>query len=738
MAVGAHEQPQLPVAPAPCCPTRSLTCRDDGPLGARAIRAALDQDLLEVHYQPVVVLPSRHVVGFEALARLRLPDGRLVQPAAVHPRGGAQRARRPARPRRAAQGRRGRRPLARRDLARRHRDGQRQRRPAPARGAGFLDVVRAVLADHDLPGSALVLEITESVATSGRVRPLLEQLVGARRPDRPGRLRHRLRHPRQPAPAARPGAQARPQLRRRRRPAGHRPGDRPGRRRPRRHPGPVGRSPRASRPCEQADVLLRLGCAHVQGVPVRPARTVAGDGRRRGRHGARTAASRGPAAATTRRLGPGARRRGARRDPAARRSRRTAARAAVHAVAPRAARRRRDGRRAPSGRSAGWRSSTTCTGSPWTASWHRRSRGTAPAAARVGARAARRAGRARRPPGRPGRWRPGTAAPVHAAVRGEPELHLLLHAVEAVTAGGRRRPGAGAGGDLGRAARRRRAATPPRSTSAMPAGDPVVPLLTALSLDPPDLVPLDDLLDDLDRRRLGRRGMEERLRSLVGITRVLAGSRDIRELLRVALEEVRRIVGAASASLERWEREAAQLRTLVNVGAARAGRGDVPAGRDVRARGVRPDPAHHARAGCRTSTPSTTPDADPRPIALLRALHKYSSAAIPIYLEGRVWGQLWLTTEVGEPPFGVARHRAAHRGRDPDGRGRRRRPRTCDRVARLAFEDPLTRVGNRRAVDDALERARGGRPAGRRSCCSTSTCSSRSTTPRGTPSATRR
>src|SRR5262249_32727671 len=87
-----------------------------------------------------------------------------------------------------------------------------------------------------------------------------------------------------------------------------------------------------------------------------------------------------------------------------------------------------------------------------------------------------------------------------------------------------------------------------------------------LAADPPEVAPLADLVDDLDRRRLGRRGMEERLRSLVGISRALASSRDKWELLKVALEEVRRIVGAASASLERWERENAHLRTLVNVG----------------------------------------------------------------------------------------------------------------------------------------------------------------------------
>jgi len=96
-------------------------------------------------------------------------------------------------------------------------------------------------------------------------------------------------------------------------------------------------------------------------------------------------------------------------------------------------------------------------------------------------------------------------------------------------------------------------------------------------------------------------------------------------------------------------------------------------------------------------------DADVDAVHLLKQLRKYSSAAVPLHLDGRVWGQLWLATDVGDPPFQAADVEmltavatlmsvvVAH-------------AESLDRMARLAFEDPLTGVGNRRAVDDGLDR----------------------------------
>jgi len=228
-------------------------------------------------------------------------------------------------------------------------------------------------------------------------------------------------------------------------------------------------------------------------------------------------------------------------------------------------------------------------------------------------------------------------------------------------------------------------------------------LLATLTKAPPEVVPFSEILDDLDRRRMGRRGMEERMRSVFGITKVLSStSRDTRELMRVALEEVRRIVGAASASVERWERGPDQLRCLVNVGSLAAGEvmfpedevyplADFSQARRTMLTGL---PYIH-----RVDDPAVDEDA----LALLSELGKYSSAAVPIYVDRRIWGQLWFSTDHGEPPFEARDIETLTAVATLMG-GVVVQAENLQRVDRMAFEDALTRVGNRRAVDDVLGR----------------------------------
>ncbi len=52
---------------------------------AAAILAAFNGAGVELHLQPIVMLPSRKVAGYEALARLILPDGSMVTPAEFLP-----------------------------------------------------------------------------------------------------------------------------------------------------------------------------------------------------------------------------------------------------------------------------------------------------------------------------------------------------------------------------------------------------------------------------------------------------------------------------------------------------------------------------------------------------------------------------------------------------------------------------------------------------------------------------
>ncbi len=680
---------------------------DDGPLQLVEVAAALERGLVEVHYQPVVALPSRHVVGFEALARIRLPDDRLVAPDRFVPQ--AERSGLVV-------------PLGLEVLRRAVADAARWRSGSSLATAtvsvnvaspqleqpDFLDVVRALLAEHDLPGAALVLEITESVATSSAVRPLLERLaalgvrvalddfgIGFATLDTLRRLPVQvLKLDRSfVAGVVRPGA------------------DRAIVRVVVDLADSLGLSVIAEgvETAEQADVLLRLGCAHVQGYllaapgasPEALAAGVAaclGPPRPRERH--EPDAGWDPALdaavlAATRLLGGADDR----------------ARAAVHAFATQAA--RDAGLSEGSVRSVGRLALVHDV--------HRLAvDGALPAALAQSSRLCRlahvlapppRRGRRGVTPSAPGRWELSVAGAcgAHDAVRCDTELHLLLHAVEAVTRAAAVDPAlppeALAAGARAVAAHYAVQAPddgtgPDEGLAELVVDDLAVPLLVRLGVDPPDVVPLEDLLDDLDRRRLGRRGMEERLRSLVGITRVLASSRDIRQLLRVALEEVRRIVGAASASLERWERDAAQLRTLVNVGVLGPGEETFPEDEVYPLRTYT-----QIRRAMFDGLPYIVTVEDPELGSedqdLLTRLHKYSSAAVPLYLEGRVWGQLWFTTEVGEPAFTAADIELLTAVATLMGTVVVQAE-SLDRAGRLAFEDPLTRVGNRRAIDDGL------------------------------------
>jgi diguanylate cyclase (GGDEF)-like protein len=227
-------------------------------------------------------------------------------------------------------------------------------------------------------------------------------------------------------------------------------------------------------------------------------------------------------------------------------------------------------------------------------------------------------------------------------------------------------------------------------------------LLGAVAGALPAVVPFEELLQDLEQRSLGRRGMEDRLRSVFGITKVLGLQRETGELMRLALEEVRRIVGAASAAVERWERDADQLRCLVNVGDLAPGEVTFPTDETYSLADyvqIRRTMLTGLPYLCRVGDPT----ADKEAVALVESLGKQSSAAVPVYVDGRIWGQLWFATDHGEPPFEPRDLEMLMAVASLMG-GVVVQAERLQAVDRMAFEDALTGVGNRRLVDDLLDR----------------------------------
>ena len=103
------------------------------------------------------------------------------------------------------------------------------------------------------------------------------------------------------------------------------------------------------------------------------------------------------------------------------------------------------------------------------------------------------------------------------------------------------------------------------------------------------------------------------------------------------------------------------------------------------------------------------PDLGPHDRQLLDALDKGSYIGVPVIFDGRTWGKLEAFANVGAVPF-TRRHvpfLEAIAGQVGAAIGRAE---LFSRVNALAYADPLTGLGNRRALDERLERAveRGG------------------------------
>ena len=199
-----------------------------------------------------------------------------------------------------------------------------------------------------------------------------------------------------------------------------------------------------------------------------------------------------------------------------------------------------------------------------------------------------------------------------------------------------------------------------------------------------------------------RDGAAARFRALAAVARVpttATGPSLLRDVARAAREAL----DGASVSLSRWEPESGLVRCLINEGDL--GPIEVPEPVDetyslLEYRNVTILLEDHA-----SLVASVDQDDDGGGyVRLLGELGKGSCVAAPIPLDGRVWGELFVTRTLDQPPFteadgdlavavaaqvGAAIATAEH----------------LNRVERLARTDPLTALANRRAVDDRLDEA---------------------------------
>lgn len=169
------------------------------------------------------------------------------------------------------------------------------------------------------------------------------------------------------------------------------------------------------------------------------------------------------------------------------------------------------------------------------------------------------------------------------------------------------------------------------------------------------------------------------------------------ELLAVPAEHALERLGATSVSLSRWERDRGVLRCLVNVGELAPGEVRFPV--DEVYELSEWDTVVDLQRGHGSAYQLDDPDLAEQGRQLLVRLGHRSAVSVPIYLGDRLWGELWATRRserLGPQAIEVATRVAAELS------GMVALAERLEHMARLAFQDPLTGLGNRRQLDDTL------------------------------------
>jgi diguanylate cyclase (GGDEF)-like protein len=195
--------------------------------------------------------------------------------------------------------------------------------------------------------------------------------------------------------------------------------------------------------------------------------------------------------------------------------------------------------------------------------------------------------------------------------------------------------------------------------------------------------------------------LERELHALIAIASAVGAAQRVEDVVEVAADEACEAVAAASLSISAWEVDRRILRTLVNAGELGPGEVRLPADETYRLQGDTVLRGVLESGGTYFAT-LDRPDCDPLEAELLERLGKRHAIGLGIRFAGRAWGELWATRRAGQPPFDErdARFLQTVAGQIAAAVGRAE---MFSRMAELAFQDPLTGVANRRALDERLE-----------------------------------
>ena len=193
------------------------------------------------------------------------------------------------------------------------------------------------------------------------------------------------------------------------------------------------------------------------------------------------------------------------------------------------------------------------------------------------------------------------------------------------------------------------------------------------------------------------------LAALASLARAVAAADDLTQTLEMAAEEARAALGASAVSIARAELDRCTLKVLVNVGVLAEGEVRFPTDEEYPF-----DQFPAVETLLLKGEPYRSCVDDPNELPAiaewLRKGGRSSELGVPIMVDGQVWGELWAATAPGDSPLSTddteflqaaALYVAAAVGHAEH----------MARLEQLAFEDSLTGLANRRALDERLEAA---------------------------------
>jgi diguanylate cyclase (GGDEF)-like protein len=189
------------------------------------------------------------------------------------------------------------------------------------------------------------------------------------------------------------------------------------------------------------------------------------------------------------------------------------------------------------------------------------------------------------------------------------------------------------------------------------------------------------------------------LRALLRISEAVLRAHYFDEVLEVIAEQARTALSAASLSICRWEPDRAALRVLVNVGDLAAHERRWPQD-DYYEVATYSNINTLLRHGVSYTFSLDDDDCPPESREALTRLGKEAELAVPVMVGDEMWGVIWATGSGGrrfdsgdmQLLQAIAAHTAVAIGRSE----------LLTTVWRYAFEDPLTGIANRRAIDQHM------------------------------------